>query len=381
MTIQWVDLASRTFGGAVVEANDETYAEKENLIRPDEPLFSPHTFGHKGQIYDGWETRRRRSPGYDWAIVRLGAPGFVRQAVVDTAHFTGNFPEECWLEGRYVDGYPDVASLTGGSGWVQLSDRVRLSGDAKNAINVEGGPLVTHVRLNIVPDGGVARLRILGGVVPDPRRLAALPLDLAALQNGGQVDDCSNRFYSPADHVLLPGHAQTMGQGWETRRRRGEGNDWLLIRLAGPGHVRQLVIDTTHFVGNAPGGARVRAIDADAHGVQALRDPDHSGWFEVLERRPLLPDTPHWFAVDPGPCATHLRVDVFPDGGLARVRAFGKLADDGWEALVARWWAGLPTDAATSVLTGAGLPLDDAAKLAGEPDRLVPDHLREMLAP
>lgn len=370
-----IDLAARPFGGAVVAANDETYAEKENLIRPDVPLFQPHTFGHKGQIYDGWETRRRRSPGHDWAIVRLGAPGFVRQVIVDTAHFTGNYPEECWLEGRYVDGYPDIGSLTGDDGWFPLTALVRLSGDSPNAVDVEGGPLVTHVRLNIAPDGGVARLRVLGEAVPDPRRLAGAPLDLVALQNGGRVDDCSNRFYSPADHVLLPGQAQTMGQGWETRRRRGGGNDWLLIRLTGPGHIRQLVIDTTHFVGNAPGGVRVRALDAGLH------DPTgDEGWTELLERRPLLPDTPHWFSTDPAVRATHVRVDVFPDGGLARVRAFGRLAADGWESLVSRWWAGLPADAATCVLTGSGVPADEAVKFADEPGRPVPHPLRQALA-
>ncbi|MFI5955071.1 allantoicase [Cryptosporangium sp. NPDC051539] len=354
-----IDLAARALGGAVVAANDETFAEKENLIRPGRPLFQPHTFGHKGQIYDGWETRRRRTPGHDWAIVRLGAPGFVRQAVVDTAHFTGNYPEECWLEGLYVDGYPDVTTV---AGWTPLTGRVQLSGDTENTFDVADGPLVTHVRLNISPDGGVARLRVLGDVAPDPRRLAGVPLDLAALENGGRVDDCSNRFYSPADHVLLPGQAQTMGQGWETRRRRGEGNDWLLIRLAGPGHVRQLIVDTTHFVGNAPGAVRVRA-----------RDGDTADWFELLERRPLLPDTPHWFATDPAQRVTHLRVDVFPDGGLARVRAFGRLADDGWDALVSRWWAGLPADAAASVLTGAGLP-------AEEPGGPIPAALRASLS-
>ncbi|GAA3385981.1 allantoicase [Cryptosporangium minutisporangium] len=366
-----IDLAARPLGGAVVAANDETFAEKENLIRPDVPLFQPHTFGHKGQIYDGWETRRRRSPGHDWAIVRLGAPGFVRQAIVDTAHFTGNFPEECWLEGRYVDGYPDVGSLTGDEGWVPLTGRVRLAGDTANAVDVADGPLVTHVRLNIAPDGGVARLRVLGEVVPDPRRLVGMPLDLAALENGGRVDDCSNRFYSPADHVLLPGQAQTMGQGWETRRRRGAGNDWLLIRLAGPGQVRQLVVDTTHFVGNAPGAVRVRALDAGAHGLAAVEDPDHPGWEELLGQRPLLPDTPHWFPTDPGTRATHLRVDVFPDGGLARVRAYGRLASDGWEALVSRWWAGLSADAARAVLVGAGLP--------GEHADHIPPSLRDAL--
>jgi allantoicase len=177
-----------------------------------------------------------------------------------------------------------------------------------------------------------------------------------------------------------------MGEGWETRRRRDGGNDWLLIRLAGPGHVRQMVVDTTHFVGNAPGATRVLALDADALGLSdpvaraaAIADPGYPGWYELLDRRPLLPDTPHWFSTDPARSATHLRVDVFPDGGLARVRAFGTLTAEGWDALVARWWAGLPADAARCVLVGAGTADDEATKLAAEPGRDVPPALHETL--
>jgi allantoicase len=93
-----VNLASRRLGAGVIAASDEFFGEKENLLRPEPPGHRPHTFGHKGQVVDGWETRRRREPGQDYALIRLGAPGVIGGVVVDTAHFTGNFPAECSVE-------------------------------------------------------------------------------------------------------------------------------------------------------------------------------------------------------------------------------------------------------------------------------------------
>src|SRR5207253_6093765 len=166
--------------------------------------FNAHTFGHKGQVYDGWETRRRREPGHDWAIVRLGAPGVIRGVVVDTAFFTGNYPERCSVEAASIEGYPGPDELAGPDvGWVEIVPRLPLKGDARNAFPVSAEHCFSHVRLNIYPDGGVARLRVHGEVVPDPRWLAGAPLDLAALDNGGLVADCSNMFYSSPNNLLL----------------------------------------------------------------------------------------------------------------------------------------------------------------------------------
>jgi allantoicase len=329
-----VDLADRRMGAGVVAANDETFADKENLVQPHEPVFEPHTFGHKGQVYDGWETRRRREPGADWVVVRLGAPGEISAVVVDTAHFTGNFPPECELHACWAPGWPSSAELADdGVGWTPLVPRSELAGDSRTVLRPSRPVRATHVRLTIHPDGGVARLRVLGAVVPDPSRWADVGLDLAALVNGGRVVDCSDRFYSSADHVILPGSAASMGDGWETRRRRGEGNDWLLLRLAGAGRVRVVEVDTTHFVGNAPGAVRVSGCAGDPS--------SSSRWVELLPRTPLQPDTPHWFTVDDGqPTVDHVRVDVYPDGGLARVRMLGHLTEPARAAVEARWRTG-----------------------------------------
>lgn len=315
------DLASRALGGSVVACNDEFFAPADSLVSPEPAVFSPKTFGAKGQVYDGWETRRRREPGHDWAIVRLGAPGIVRGVVIDTAWFTGNFPPYASLDACEADGYPSPAELaSAATEWVPILRRSALAGDTANAFAIESERRFTHVRLNIFPDGGVARLRVHGEVVPDPRLLGhGLPVDLAALENGGLVVGCSNMFYSNPNNLLLPGLARTMGEGWETARRRDDGNDWVLVRLGVPGLVRVVELDTSHFKGNAPGEAMLTGVDASVADVD-----DTSAWFGVLRRTRLQPDTRHRFLVPASVGrATHVRLDVYPDGGMARLRLYG----------------------------------------------------------
>lgn len=371
-----LDLASRRLGGGVVAASDETFAAKENLVLPSTPGFAPGTFGPRGQVYDGWETRRRRDPGHDWALVRLGVPGVVRGIVLDTAHFTGNYPESAAVDGCWLDGYPSPDELlAAGTVWTSLVPGRRLLGDARNTVDVPAGELASHLRLTIHPDGGVARLRAYGEVVPDPRRLLGPELDLAAAVNGGRVTDCSNRYFAAPDNVIMPGRAGTMGEGWETRRRRGDGNDWLRLRLAGAGVVRQVVLDTTHFVGNAPAAARL--IGCDATGA----DPtDPASWTELLPRTRLQPDTRHWFRIDGAPPATEVHLDIYPDGGLARLRLYGELTGPARTGIALRWWNALPAPAALALLTAAGLAQRPArAAVAARPAPGLPTALRPSL--
>jgi len=371
-----VDLACRRMGGSVVAANDELFAERENLIKPEAPTFSPYTFGPKGQVYDGWETRRRREPGHDWALVRLGQPGLVRAVVVDTAFFVGNYPPEVSVEGAAVEGYPSAEELEAAR-WLPLVRRSPVKGDARNAFVVDAPERVTHVRLCQYPDGGVARLRVHGEVVPDPRFLATGHLDLAALENGGSVAGCSNLFYSSPANLIAPGDARVMGEGWETARRRDDSNDWVEVRLAGPGSVRLAELDTTWFVGNAPGWAALRGRDARPGAT-----PD---WVELLPRQRLQPDTRHRFRLAAAPEVTHVRMDVYPDGGMARVRLWGALSAAGRADLVSRWFASLPEGQARAVLgTELGLGDADAAQAVAARDadgtRTVPEVLLRSLA-
>ena len=330
-----LDLASRALRGSVVAASDEFFAEKENLINPAPPSFSPRTYGHKGQVYDGWETRRRRGvlgalPGgdeCDWAIVRLGAAGVVRDVVVDTAFFTGNYPAECSVEGCRVAGYP--AALDDVE-WVPLVPRSSLKGGEQHVFPVASGQRFTHVRLRIYPDGGVARLRVHGSVVCDPALLSGLTFDLAALENGGDVVACSDQFYSSPRNVLSPGLSRVMGEGWETQRRRDPGNEWLIVRLAGSSLVSLAEIDTSGYAGNPPGAASLLGCDASV-------SPDLTAWFPLLPRTALLPDTPHRFRLAGSRPVTHVRLDVYPDGGVARLRLHGALTSSGLADIRRRW--------------------------------------------
>jgi allantoicase len=331
------DLASRALRGSVVAASDEFFAEKENLIKPAGPAFSPATFGHKGQVYDGWETRRRRGPHgslppddeNDWVIVRLGAPGQVRAVVVDTAHFTGNYPQSCAVEACYVDGYPPPAALEAAL-WTELVPRSPLEGDRQHVFEVPAGRRFSHVRLRIYPDGGVARLRVHGTVVPDPSLLDGLTVDLAALENGADIRACSDWFYSAPRNAISPGLSRVMGEGWETRRRRSAGNEWLVVGFAAPAVVSVVEVDTSGYLGNAPGSAELRG----QAGGDWTRD---EGWAPLLARTPLLPDTPHRFRIRPSaPCDT-VRLDVFPDGGVARLRLYGTLTAEGLSQVYRRW--------------------------------------------
>jgi allantoicase len=331
------DLASRALRGSVVAASDEFFAEKENLIKPGPATHRPATFGHKGQVYDGWETRRRRSPSgglpaadeRDWAIVRLGAPGVVHAVVVDTAHFTGNFPQACSVEACYVAGYASAASLASVQ-WTEIVPRSTLTGDSRHVFTVAPGPRFSHVRLTIYPDGGVARLRVYGEVVPDPSLLDGLTFDLAALENGGDILACSDLFYSAPRNAISPGLSRVMGEGWETRRRRSDGNEWLIVGFAAPSVVSLVEIDTSGYIGNSPGMASVRAHA----GGPWERD---SSWAPLLPRTELLPDTAHRFRVSPPAACDTVRLDVFPDGGVARLRLYGSPTPDGMAAMRRRW--------------------------------------------
>jgi allantoicase len=354
------DLASRALGGSVSYANDEFFAEKENLIKSGPPEFAPDAFGHKGKVYDGWETRRRRDAGHDYAIVRLGCPGVVHGVVVDTAFFRGNYPPEVSVEAACADGYPDQEELAGHELY-PLVARTAAVGDAVNRYAVADPRRWTHVRLSIYPDGGVARFRVHGEVVPDPAFTTGT-VDLVALENGGRVTGCSNAFYSSPANLIMPGRPRAMSDGWENARRRGPGNDWVEFQLAAPGRLRRAEIDTSYFVGNAPGwvtlsvagpSAPEQAAQGEAGGSaqgqtggggRSAVASSEPAWRQVLPRTRVLPDTLHRFVLDDEGEVSRVRLDVYPDGGLARLRLYGELTPGGLAALERRWRETAPSE-------------------------------------
>jgi allantoicase len=358
------DLAVRDLGGAVVAANDEFFAAKENLILPGPPAARP-AFGHRGKEYDGWETRRRRSPGHDWAIVRLGAPGIVAGVVIDTAHFVGNFPASASVEAAAVEGYPSAAELATAD-WQPLLPLSPLAGNTATAFRVTSDRRVTHVRLSIHPDGGVARFRVHGTAVPDPRIVDAGPFDLAGLENGARVTAVSDEFYGHPQQLLARGPARSMGEGWETARRRDDGHDWVELALACEGVVTLVELDTSWFLGNAPATATLTGRATDGGEVPVLRTR-------------LQPDTVHRFVVPEPVPVDRVRLEVFPDGGMARLRLWGRPTPRGRATLGRRWFDALPDVQALEVLGSVGVRPEEAGRLVGRrplPAELPPDVAR-----
>jgi allantoicase len=356
------DLASRWLGGSVIAATDESFGDKENLLNPADPAFEPGRYGNRGEIVDGWETKRRRSPGHDWALIRLGAPGIISSIIVDTSFFTGNFPEQCAVEACGIEGYPSPEDLDApATDWIGIVPRSKLRGDARNVFEVSDPRRFTHVRLSAFPDGGVARLRALGHAVPDPRGLEQLTIDLASQQYGGLVVASSDDFYTAAQTLNRPDRARTMGEGWETRRRRDGGHDFVIFQLAFTGRVRRLIVDTAHFKYNASASIAVHGCDENP--PPASESPQ---WHEILGRTKLQPDTRHVFAADCEHPVAAIRLDAFPDGGLSRVRVIGSIDPGARRSAGYRWFNSLPASQALGCLASAGVPREQASDLVGQ---------------
>ena len=322
------DLASLRLGGAVLEANDDFFAQKENLLKAAAPVFLEHEYTDRGKWMDGWESRRRRTPGHDWALIRLGLPGIIHGVVVDTAFFRGNYPDACSIEACAARSDASAADLLSESTrWFEILPHAKLQGDHKNVFAIDTRLRVTHLRLNIFPDGGVARLRVHGTVVPDWQRLGkgGETLDLVAVENGGQVLTCSDMFFGVRHNLVMPDRAANMGDGWETKRRRGPGHDWALVKLCTEGTLRRIEVDTNHFKGNYPDTCMIEGCVAKHDQIDAEM------WKEVVPRRKLQANTRHLFddeIVDRGPF-THVRLNIYPDGGVSRLRVWGSVTREG----------------------------------------------------
>jgi allantoicase len=322
--LELIDLASERLGASVVAANDEFFGGKDRLIATRPAVWIEDKYTDRGKWMDGWETRRRREPGHDWCVVRLGARGIVRGVDVDTSHFKGNYPETCAIDVCDGGGQSDQ-EVAASSGWREVLVPSPLDGDTHNLFAIDNAPPATHLRLRITPDGGVARLRVYGEVVPDRDRLRRRgQIDLAAAEHGGLVVACSDMFFGSRHNLIMPGDARSMGEGWETRRRRDGGHDWTIVRLGLPGRIERAEVDTRYFKGNAPGSC---SLEGCAEASSRVPGAD-AGWRELLPRTMLQPDARHLF--EDGLAATdgitHVRFNIYPDGGVARLRLFGRVA-------------------------------------------------------
>ncbi len=319
-----VDLAGERVGGRALAASDEFFAEKENLLKAEPAIFLADEYTDRGKWMDGWESSRKRGPGHDWCVIQLGIAGRIRGVNVDTSHFGGNHPEAFSLDALALGGeeVADVAQLE--RRWREIVARTALNGSSDNYCAIDSTDRWTHLRLHIYPDGGVARLRVHGEPLPDWSFLAAQPrVDLVAIEHGGRALDCSDRFFSDPSNLILPGPSANMGDGWETRRRRGPGHDWCLLALGHRGVVEEAVVETHHFKGNFPESCSLEGCEAPgASSEELLSDEDR--WRPLVERTTLQADREHRFPVAENRPVTHVRLRIYPDGGVSRLRLLGR---------------------------------------------------------
>jgi allantoicase len=330
-------MAGESLGGKALGTSDEFFAGAENLLKPGRGVFLPDEFTERGKWMDGWESRRKRTPGYDFCVLELGAPGKVLGFDIDTHHFNGNHPQFASVDG--VRAQPGTAfEALQRAEWSELLQQVPLRPDAQNLFvalsDTKQNDGITHVRLNIFPDGGVARFRVFGRVHPrlDAPELDAETsprvesgwVDLAAVKSGGVALACSDARFGPMNNLLLPGRAPNMGGGWETRRSRQSGNsDWILVELGARGSIRLVEIDTNHFKGNYPDRFALHACDVKP-GAKITDLVSNTRFSSVIPETKLQAHTRHFFPVGAGlGAATHVKLEIFPDGGISRLRVWG----------------------------------------------------------
>ncbi len=317
---RYVNLADPRLGAAAIYATDEFFAPKERLLDPAPAQFIAGKYDDHGKWMDGWESRRKRVEGHDHCIVRLALPGVIKGVDIDTSHFTGNYPPAASVDACAGDG--DPTDLTA---WTEILGSTGLKGNANHLLAVASEVVWSHVRLNIYPDGGVARLRVYGRVHRDWSRIdKTKPIDLVAALNGGRAAGWSDRHYGSPAAMLLPGRGATMGDGWETARRRRPGNEWAVLQLGCPGRIRRVEVDTHRFKGNFPDRCSIQAGYLTG-GTDQSAVTQSMFWRTLLPEQKLQPDHLHVFereVADLG-AVTHARFNAIPDGGVMRLHLFG----------------------------------------------------------
>ena len=318
-----IDLASERLGGKAILCTDDFFAEKENLLKPGRGIFIVDKYTDRGKWMDGWESRRKRVPGHDWCIIQLATSGKIHGVDIDTNHFLGNHPPFASLEAANItDANPDFDKVE----WIEILPKSPLNPGSQHFFEISDKTIYTHLKLHIYPDGGVARLKVYGEVFKDWSKVNKDELvDLAAATNGARSVLCNDMFFSHMDNLIMPGRGVNMGDGWETKRNRTPNNkDWVIVRLAHEGIIEKALVDTCHFKGNYPDSCMIEGCNASADTDFATANIELT---TILPQTKLQADYEHYFEKEienKNKLFTHVRLTIFPDGGISRMRLWGK---------------------------------------------------------
>ena len=315
----WIQLEQPRLGTRVTYVTDDFFAAKERVIDFAPPVFIDDKYDDHGKWMDGWESRRKRIEGHDYCVIRLGVPGVIRGVDIDTSFFTGNYPPAALIEACVSD--VDVPE----DGWEEILERKNLAGDSHHFHSIEDERVWTHVRLHIFPDGGIARLRLYGEIRTNFEGVDGY-VDLAAIENGGRAIACSDEHYGSMHNLNVPGRGVNMGDGWETARRRGPGNDWVIVSLAQAAVIERVEVDTAHFKGNYPDRVSMESCLVEN---DEMATPDSEHWQTLLPETKLKMDQQHYFEnLESVGKVSHVRMSIYPDGGVSRLRLFGQVGGD-----------------------------------------------------
>jgi len=324
-----VDLASERVGGETLSCSDDFFAEMENLIKPGRGIFIDDKFTDRGKWMDGWESRRSygRDDGreFDWCIIRLGIKGIIRGFDIDTNYFRGNAPESVSVEACVSEIEPNAETV-----WETVLEQATVEAHSQNIFAINNDKAYTHIRLNMFPDGGVARIRVYGEADVNWKQFIDGELiDLAYIKNGGKALLVSDMFFSDKNNLIMPGRGKDMGDGWETKRRRDPGPDWSIVKLASQGSIEKVIVDTCHFKGNFPDTFLLEGMVSDSDDFNNGKQEEK--WQPIIKRTKLFAHREHLFIneiiVSKEQSFTHVRLNIFPDGGISRMRVFGKVLD------------------------------------------------------
>jgi allantoicase len=322
---QLTDLVAERLGGKVLYATDDFFAEKENLIRPGRGIFIADKYTDRGKWMDGWESRRKRTPGHDWCVVQLATTGKIAGFDIDTNFFLGNHPPHASIEAALVE---DASTVTDWEQvkWEEVLSKSPLDPGSQNFYTCNSHKVFSHIRLHIYPDGGVARLKVYGEVYQDSGKIRDKEIDLAAAINGAKAIGCNDMFFSSMNNLCMPGRGVNMGDGWETKRNRTPNNrDWVILKLAGTGTINRIVVDTCHFKGNYPDRCSIEGCYSENDEVVLQ---DQVNWQTILPDQKLSADHQHEFdRLSAHSTVSHIRLNIFPDGGISRLRLYGRIKD------------------------------------------------------